>query len=176
MALTLHEAFVPTAIQILRAMHGVVDKAESHCAETGMDASELVDAKLAETMWTLPWHVRSCWVHSGFALGLYETGVFSPDFTQIPSDWAGMRAMIDDALAQLEAVTPEYLEEIADRPVDFQLGGKTLMTMSAQNFLLSFTQPNFFFHATTFYDILRMKGVALGKRDFTGAPRIITGS
>ena len=47
------------------------------------------------------------------------------------------------------------------------------MELTAQDFLLSFTQPNFFFHATTFYDILRMKGVALGKRDFLGAPRII---
>lgn len=173
MPLTLHEAFVPTAKQILGGLHGLVDKAESHCAETGCTPDTLIEAKLAETMWTLPWHVRACWVHSGFAINLYETGAFSPDFTEIPGDWDAMRAMIDDAQAQLSAITPESLEAIADKPVDFQLGGKTLMTMTAQNFLLSFNQPNFFFHATTFYDILRMQGVALGKRDFMGAPRII---
>jgi hypothetical protein len=173
MPLTLHEAFVPSAQQILRAMRGLIDKAEAHCAETGCDASELVDARLAETMWNLPWHVRACWVHSGFAINLYGTGAFSPDFTELPGDWDAMRAMVDDALAQLDAITPDYLDGIADKPVDFQLGGKTLMTMTAQNFLLSFNQPNFYFHATTFYDILRMKGVALGKRDFMGAPRII---
>ena len=173
MPLTLHEAFVPTARQILGGMRGLVDKAEAHCAETGCDASELIDAKLADTMWTLPWHVRACWVHSGFAINLFKTGVFSPDFTELPGDWDAMRAQVDDALAQLDAITPEMLEELADKPVDFQLGGKTLMTMTGQNFLLSFNQPNFYFHATTFYDILRMKGVALGKRDFIGAPRII---
>lgn len=173
MPLTLHEAFVPTAQQILGGLRGLIDKAESHCAETRIDASELIDARLAEDMWTLPWHVRSCWVHSGFAIRLFETGVFSPDFTEIPADWDAMRATINDALRQLGEVTPEFLEQVADKPVEFQLGGKTLMTMTAQNFLLSFNQPNFFFHATTFYDILRMKGVALGKLDFMGAPRII---
>lgn len=173
MSLTLHDAFVPTAKQILGGMRGLVDKAESHCTENGLDASELYEARLAETMWNLPWHVRACWVHSGFAINLYESGAFSPDFTELPQDWDAMRAMIDDALAQLDAVTVEQLEEVADKPIDFQLGGKTLMTMTGQNFLLSFNQPNFFFHATTFYDLLRMKGVALGKRDFMGVARVI---
>lgn len=173
MPLTLHEAFVPTAEQILGGMRGLIDKAECHCADNGLDTSELIDAKLADSMWTLPWHVRACWVHSGFAINLFNTGVFSPDFTDIPADWDAMRAMVDDALAQLASISPDDLEALADKPVDFQLGGKTLMTMTAQNFLLSFNQPNLFFHATTFYDILRMKGVALGKRDFMGAPRLI---
>jgi len=173
MSLTLHEAFVPTAKQILGGTRGLVDKAESHCAEHGLDASELYEARLAETMWNLPWHVRACWVHSGFAIDQFESGAFSPDFTELPQDWDAMRAMIDDALARLDAITVEQLEAVADKPVDFQLGGKTLMTMTGQNFLLSFNQPNLFFHATTFYDILRMKGVALGKRDFMGVPRVI---
>jgi len=173
MSITLHEAFVPTAKQILGAMRGLVDKAEAHCAETGCTAQSLIDARLAENMWTLSWHVRSCWVHSGYAIGQFESGAFSPDFTDIPGDWDAMRAMIDDALAQLDAITPDQLEALADKPVDFVMGGKTLMSMTGQNFLLSFNQPNFFFHATTFYDILRMKGLALGKRDFLGVPRVI---
>ena len=130
MPLTLHEAFVPTARQILGAMPGIIAKAEAHCEEKGLDASELIEARLAETMWNLPWHVRACWVHSGFAINLYETGVFSPDFTDLPQDWDAMRALIADALAQLDAVTPDYLESIADKPVDFQLGGATAILMS----------------------------------------------
>jgi hypothetical protein len=173
MSLTLHDAFVPTAKQILGGLTGLVDKAESHCAETGCTPDTLIDARLAETMWPLPWHVRSCWVHSGYAIEQFESGVFSPDFTDIPGDWDAMRAMIADTLTRLDAVSPDYLDAIADKPVDFVLGGKTLMTMTGQDFLLSFSQPNFFFHATTFYDILRMQGVALGKRDFLGIPRII---
>lgn len=173
MPLTLHEAFVPTAKQILGAMRGVVDIAEKHCADNAMDASELMEARLHEEMWNLPWHVRACWVHSGFAINMYQTGAFSPDFTQLPESWDDMRAMIDDALAQLDAVTVDYLEDIADKPIGFELGGKRLMELTGQNFLLGFNQPNFYFHATTFYDILRMKGLPLNKRAFMGAPRVI---
>ena len=84
-----------------------------------------------------------------------------------------LRAMIDDALAQLDAISVEDLETLADKVIGFELGGKRLMEMTGQNFLLSFNQPNFYFHATTFYDILRMKGVALNKRAFLGTPRVI---
>ena len=94
-------------------------------------------------------------------------------FTELPKDWDEMRTMIDDVLAQLDAITPEYLESIADETIGFELGGNRLMELTGQNMLLSLNQPNFFFHATTFYDILRMKGVALGKRDFLGTPRIL---
>ena len=173
MPLTLHDAFVPTSKQILGGLGNLIDKAEAHCAHTGVDPGDLIGAKLAETMWPLPWHVRACWVHSGFAIGLYESGAFSPDFTDIPGDWDAMRAQVRDALARLGAISPDALEALAGKPIDFVLGGKVLMTMTGQNFLLGFNQPNFFFHATTFYDILRMKGVALGKRDFMGAPRVI---
>ena len=173
MALTLHEAFVPNAVQILGAMRAIIDKAEQHCRDNGIADSELFEATLHETMWSLPWHVRACWVHSGFAINLYKDGYFSPDFTELPADWDAMRAMIDDALAQLDTVTPEFLEEISDKTIGFELGGKRLLEMTGQNFLLGFNQHHFFFHATTFYDILRHKGVALGKRDFTGIPRVI---
>ena len=80
-----------------------------------------------------------------------------------------MRAMIDDALAQLAQLDPATLDAMAGDVIGFVLGGKRLLEMPAQRFLLNFNQPNFYFHATTFYDILRMKGVALSKRDFTGA-------
>ena len=173
MPITLHEAFVPAAKQILGGMRGLIDKAEAHCADNAIDPAELYEAKLAETMWTLPWHVRACWVHSGFAINLYKTGAFSPDFTELPADWDAMRAMIDDAIAQLDAITPDDLEALSDKTIGFELGGKRLMEMTGQNFLLSFNQPNLYFHATTFYDILRMKGLPLGKRDFMGTPRVL---
>ncbi len=175
MSLSLHDAFVPTAKQLLIGMRGLADKGEAFAKENGIDLSELIDAKLAENMWSLPWHVRACWVHSGYAINLFKTGEFTPDFTDVPGDFDAMRAMIDDALAQLDAFTPEDLEAIAEKPIAFMLGGKKLMEMTGQNFLLSFNQPNFNFHATTFYDILRMKGVPLSKMDFMGPIRV-TGS
>lgn len=170
MALTLYDAFVPSCRQILGGMNGVIDKAEAHCAEHGIDPAEMIEAKLADTMWNLPWHVRSVWVHSAYVISLLPTGEFSPDFTELPGDWDAMRAKIKRTLDELAQVTPDQLEEVSDKTIGFVLGGKRLMEFTGQNFLLGFSQPNFYFHATTFYDILRMKGVPLGKRDFMGNP------
>lgn len=171
--LSLHAAFVPSCRQILGGMQGLLDKAESFARENGLEESAMLEAKLADTMWPLPWHVRSVWVHSAYALSLLPTGEFSPDFTSIPNSWDGMRATLADADQALSGVSEGELEDISDKTVAFVLGGKRLMEFTAQNFLMSFSQPNFYFHATTFYDILRMKGVALGKRDYLGVPRII---
>ncbi|WP_427963523.1 DUF1993 domain-containing protein [Altererythrobacter sp.] len=174
MSLSLYDAFVPGCQQILGAVNHLIDKAEVHVKENGLSDIDLIEAKLAETMWTLPWHVRSCWVHSAYVISLLPTGEFSPDFTDIPDSWNAMRAQIAAAQDGLAKVTPDELEAIADTTVGFVLGGKRLMEFTGQNFLLSFSQPNFYFHATTFYDILRMKGVEIGKRDFMGVPRVLT--
>ncbi len=173
MSLSLYEAFVPACQRTLAGMSGVIDKAEAHLAEHGMDASELIEARLHEGMWNLPWHVRACWVHSAYTLGLLPSGEFTPDFTDVPADFAAMRAMIDDAQAKLAAVDPADVEALSDQTIGFVLGGKRLMEMTGQNFLLGFNQPNVYFHATTFYGILRMKGLALGKRDYMGPPPVL---
>lgn len=174
MPFTLYDAFVPSCRQILTGLSGLVDKGEAHVQEHGLDDAELLEARLAEDMWQLPWHVRSCWMHSAYTLDQLPTGEFTPDFTEIPESWDAMRALIASAQERLERATPEDLEAIADETVHFVLGGKRLMQFTARNFLLGFNQPNFYFHATTFYDILRMKGVALKKRDFLGAVPIMS--
>lgn len=173
MAITLYEAFVPSCQQILGGLSGLIDSGEAHVREHGLDDAELVEAKLAETMWTLPWHVRACWMHSAYTFDQLPTGEFTPDFTDVPDSWNSMRAMVDDAQAKLAALDSNDVEAIAEKTIGFVLGGKRLMEFTGQNFLLSFNQPNFYFHATTFYDILRHKGVPLGKRDFMGTPRLI---
>ena len=174
MAITLYDAFVPSCQQILGGLSGLIDKGEAHVKEHGLDDTDLIEATLSETMWTLPWHVRACWVHGAYTFDQLPTGEFTPDFTDVPDSWDSMRAMVDDAQAKLAALDPDTVEALAGKTIGFVLGGKRLMEFSGQDFLLSFNQPNFYFHATTFYDILRHKGVALGKRDFMGAPRLRT--
>jgi hypothetical protein len=168
MPLTLHAAFVPTCEQLLGGMRTIIDRAEAHARAEGIEDTDLIGASLAPDMWTLPWHVRACWVHSGYALGLMPTGEFTPDFTAIPESWDAMRAMVDEASATLTGVDENDLERIADDRVVFVLGGRKLMEGTVSQFLLGFNQTNFQFHAATFYDILRMKGVKLGKMDYMG--------
>nr|WP_298897718.1 DUF1993 domain-containing protein [uncultured Altererythrobacter sp.] len=173
MAITLYDAFVPGCQQILGGLSGLIDKGEAYVKEHGLDDNDLIEATLADTMWTLPWHVRACWMHSAYTFDQMPTGEFTPDFTSVPDSWDSMRAMVADAQSKLAALNTDGVEALADKTIGFVLGGKRLMEFKGQDFLLSFNQPNFYFHATTFYDILRHKGVALGKRDFMGTPRLI---
>jgi hypothetical protein len=73
-------------------------------------------------------------------------------------------------LQQSQALDPAEIESFIGKDMRFEFGGNS-MDFNAEDFLLSFSMPNFYFHATTAYDILRMKGMAIGKRDFTGKVR-----
>lgn len=170
MAFDLYSAFVPTVRQLLGAMPVVIDKAEQFVADGGATEDELLEAKLADTMWPLPWHVRCCWMHSGYALDQLAKGSFTPNLTDLPDGWDSMRVMIDSAQDRMALASKDEIDAIADRPIDFVLGGETRFTLPGERFLLGFNMPNFQFHATTFYGILRMKGVPLGKRDYMGDP------
>ena len=76
---------------------------------------------------------------------------------------------IDETL--VHGIDAAEVEAFFGRDMRFSFGERT-MDFTAENFLLSFSQPNFYFHATTAYDILRWKGLAIGKRDFMGRPRL----
>ena len=75
------------------------------------------------------------------------------------------------AIAGLKAIDRDAFDTLADTDTQFAFG-ETRMPFTGANFLLSFSQPNFYFHATIAYAILRAEGVKLGKRDFMGMPRI----
>lgn len=171
MSFSLYDAFVPNCQQVLGALNGLIDKGEAHVKEHGLADSELIDARLHETQWTLPWHVRAVWMHSADTLSQMPNGEFSPDLSEVPDSWDSMRAMVADAQGRLGKVTEKDVAALADKTIGFVLNGQRLMEFTGANFLLSFNQPNVYFHASTFYDILRHKGVALGKIDFMGPVR-----
>ena len=98
-------------------------------------------------------------------------GVFAPDMTPPPQTFAALKTKIADTLAALEAIDAAEIDAFVGRDMRFAFGERQ-MNFTAENFLLSFSQPNFYFHATTAYDILRWKGLPLSKRDFTGRVRI----
>jgi hypothetical protein len=97
--------------------------------------------------------------------------VFSPDLTTPPDSFDGLRSALAKARTELEALSEDEMEGFIGQPMRFEMRDFRL-PFTAENFLLSFSQPNYYFHAATAYDILRMKGVPLGKRDFMGALRL----
>jgi uncharacterized protein len=173
MAFSLYEATIPAYRQILGALGGLLGKAESYCAEQKLAAEEIIQARLAPDMLPFAYQVKSSVVHSLGAIEGLRKGVFSPDMTPPPQSFSALKARIADALAALEALDAAEIDAFLGRDMRFAFGERHL-DFTAENFLLSFSQPNFYFHASTAYDILRWKGLPLGKRDFMGRTRIKT--
>lgn len=171
MSFSLYAATVPSCLQILNAVAGLLDKAEAFCGERGIDADEIVQARLAADMFPFAYQVKSCAVHSQGAFDGVRAGTFSPDMSPPPTDFAGLKARIAGAISAIEAIDPAEIDGLLGRDMRFAFGSGG-MDFTAENFLLSFSQPNFYFHAATAYDILRWKGVSIGKRDFMGRPRL----
>lgn len=175
MPISLYDATVPTLMQITRAVRGLIDKAEAFCAEHGHDEASLCTACLAEDMRPFAYQILSVGTHSVGAIAGVRAGTFSPNMAEPPQGFDAQRAYLDGILADLETISPEEMESFIGKPVLFSIPAMNLaMDFVGEQFLLSFSQPNFFFHATTAYDILRHKGVPVGKRDFLGAMRIAT--
>jgi hypothetical protein len=171
MAFSLYSATVPTYLQILPALLGLIDKAEAHCQTQGIAPRELLEAQLAPDMWNFATQIRTVTTHSAGVLEGAIAGENVLQYSAPPTDFAGLRTLIKDAIARVKAVTPEQIDALVGRDAVFRFG-EMRMDFTAEDFLLSFALPNFSFHASVAYCILRMKGVAVGKRDFLGAIRM----
>lgn len=170
MAFSLYAATVPSYRQILAAVAALVGKADAFCADQGIAPESIIQARLADDMLPFAFQVKSTAAHSLGAIDGVRKGVFSPDTTPPPATFAALKALIAETQKGLEAINAAEIDGFVGRDMCFAFGDHRI-EFTAENFLLSFSQPNFYFHATTAYDILRWKGVQIGKRDFLGKPR-----
>ncbi|MBI1188956.1 MAG: DUF1993 family protein [Alphaproteobacteria bacterium] len=172
MGVSLYDATVPGFRQVLGGLAGVLDKGARFCSEQNIHPNDFAETRLFEDMLPLKHQVLFTYVHSYGAIEAAKNGVFIPPReTPPPQDYAGMQKCVADALEGLAALTPDDVNALQGRDMVFQLGENKLPFI-AENFLFSFSTPNFHFHATTAYDILRMRGVPLGKRDYLGQLRM----
>ena len=170
MAFSLYAATIPSYQQILGSVSGLLVKAEAFCAEKSINHDDIIQARLTPDMLPFAYQVKSTAVHSLGAIEGVRKGVFSPDMAPPPESFAALKSRIAETLAALEAIEAAEVDAFIGRDMRFAFGDRQI-DYTAENFLLSFSQPNFYFHATTAYDILRWKGVPIGKRDFMGRTR-----
>jgi len=171
MPLSLHDAIIPNWLQQLYATERLLGQAREWAGAQGLGERELLASRLADDMLPLAYQFKSCWEHSSGAVAKCREGSFSPAMSPPPMTYDELGAGLRSAIEQLEALDPNELESIAQRDMAFVMGDMRL-EFTVQDFLLSFSTPNLYFHAATAYDILRMKGMPLGKRDFMGKVRI----
>lgn len=172
MATSLYDLSVPTFLQTVRAMAGFLDRAAAHCAETGEDPDAFVEARLFPDMAPFHFQIEAAWHHAVWGVETLMTGAFTPPGLVGPIPFADLRAMIGKGVTALEAFTPAEIDACAGKALDLQIGPRRV-AFTAETFILSFSLPNFHFHAVTAYDILRSRGVPIGKRDYEGQLRTL---
>lgn len=172
MATSLYDLCVPTYLQTVSAVGGCLDKAVAHCAKTGSAPNDFVDARLFPDMAPFHFQVECVAHHSVWALLAMRDGVFAPPALRGAIPFGELRAMIAEAEAALKAFVPDEVNRWSGKELDMQIGPRRL-AFTSETFFLSFSLPNFHFHAVTAYDILRTRGVPIGKRDYEGRLRTL---
>ena len=172
MALSLYDLCVPTYLQILGGAEGFLAKAKQHFADNKQDPDEVVEAKLAPDMLPFRFQIVAAAHHSLGALKAVQAGQFAPPAPST-ADYAGLQKLVSDAKEAVQKMTPAEVNACSGKDVTFQVRD-TKIPFIAEGFIQSFSLPNFYFHTTTAYDILRSKGVPVGKRDFLGKLKLKT--
>jgi hypothetical protein len=171
MALSLYDLTVASYLQTLTGVSGFLDRGLAHCQETNLDPNEVVEARLWPDMLPFRFQIWSVVHHSRGAVEGVKKGVFTPP-PELPAlDYAGLQGVVADARATLEKLSRDEVNALEGQDVIFQFRDFK-MPFTAEGFFMSFSLPNFYFHAATAYDILRSKGTPLGKRDFMGPMRL----
>ena len=173
MAISLYDVSVGSFLQTLGGVSGFLDRGLAHCRDNNIDPEEIVETRLYGDMLPFRFQIVSVAHHSAGAIEGVKKGAFSPPTEARPLNYVELQGLVAEAREQLAKLTAAEVNALEGGDMLFQIRDFKL-PFTAENFLMSFSLPNFYFHATTAYDILRSKGVPLGKRDFMGQLRLKT--
>ena len=171
MALSMYDISVPVYRQFLLSLAGVLDKAEAHCKANNVDEASMIGTRLFEDMQPFAFQVMQTINHSAGALAAIRGT--QRERAAARTSFADMKKDVLAAIADLDALKPADLDGKDNNTVELKFPGRE-MKFSGLGYLQSFAMPQFFFHATTAYDILRHKGVPIGKRDYLGQIQLLT--
>ena len=171
MSTSLYDISIPNYLQTLGGVAQTLDKGAAHAAEKGIDLDDLVNARLCDDMKPLSFQVIACWHQSLGAIRGLEAGEFSPPPKLPDLDYAGLRGLVQEATDGLGQYSADDVNAMEGKDMAFRMPGLE-MPFTAEDFIMSFALPNFYFHATAAYCLLRMNGAPLGKADFLGALRV----
>jgi hypothetical protein len=166
MALSLYEISVPVFTRGLGQLTYILEKGLAHAQAAGTDPTELMNARLAPDMFTLAGQIQSASDAAKFGVARIA-GVTAPSFPDTEATYAELQARVTKTVDYLQTVDRASIDGFEEREVSMKVRGNELK-FTAQRYLLQFSLPNFFFHVTTAYDVLRHNGVPLGKLDYLG--------
>ena len=167
MTISMYDLAVPVATHMLKGFSRILDKAEAHCAARKIDPQALLTDRLYPDMLPFTSQVQ---IACDFAKGMSArlAGVEVPSHPDNEKSFPELKARIAKTLDFIATLKPEQFNGSESRTITFKAGSREFSFPGA-HYLQAFVLPNFYFHLTTAYGILRHNGVELGKLDFMGA-------
>lgn len=167
MAISLYATSVPVFKQMLNSLDAILSKTEVHATERKIEPDALLQARLYPDM--LPF-IRQVQIAADFARGTVArlAGAEVPSYEGDEKAFADLHALIKQSLAFIDSFTAAQIDGQEDRAIVLRPGTPKEKSFSGQSYLLSYSLPQFFFHVTTAYAILRHNGIEVGKRDYIG--------
>ena len=164
MSISLYDVSIPVYLQLLNNLSHLLDKAEAYASEQGVALSTLAETSFGHGManFTRQIQLASDAAKSGAAR---LAGIEAPAMPDTETTFAELRERIANTVAFVSSITPEQLEGDVNREIVLKFPNGA-MNFTAKAFLTTFSLPNFLFHVTTAYDVLRSQGVPLGKMDY----------
>lgn len=167
MSLSMYRASIPVFIHAFGNLSAILDKGAEHAKSAKLDPSTLIEARLFENMYPLPGQIqRASDTAKGFAVRVAQ--IENPKYEDNEKTFAELQERIKKTVEFIKTVKPEQIDGGEEREVTLMSGSRGEMKFKGADYLFSFALPNFFFHVTTAYDILRHKGVPLTKKDYLG--------
>jgi uncharacterized protein len=168
MKISMYQASAPRFVNMLRNLSAILDKTQAHAEAKKIDPAALTDDRLFPDMLPMKRQVQiACDTAKGAVARL--AGVDVPKHEDTEETFADLKARIAKTIDFIESVAPARLEGTEDKAIHLKLGPREV-DFTGMQYLLGFALPNFHFHVTTAYDILRKNGVELAKRDYIGTP------
>ena len=166
MTFSIYQASVPVYTRRLEALLEILDKAAAYASQRKIDPAALIQARLYPDMFPLARQVQIC---CGQALrgAARLSGAEPTSIEDKANSFDDLKAVIAKTLEFLKSVDAKKMEGMEDREITFPIGDRK-MTLKGSDYLLHFSMPNFYFHVTTAYDILRNNGLEIGKADYMG--------
>jgi hypothetical protein len=167
MTISMYQVSVPVFTRHLTALAAVLDKAATLAEARKFDQGVLLNTRLYPDMFPFAVQVGQVCTHATRGVAQLS-GLAQPDFGAPETTLAALKERVTKALDFVKSATPAQIDGTEEKDIVLKFGTREL-PFKGEQFLLGFTLPNFFFHYTTAYNILRSLGLEIGKRDFMGA-------
>jgi len=169
MSVSMYTVSVPVFMQHLNGLSGVLDKAAAWAAARKVNEADLLNMRLSPDMFNLARQIRAATDHAANAAGRLS-GKELLKFANEETTLAQLKERISKTIEYLKSMTPAEIDGTEGKEIKITFPNGNTREFTGQSLLLGNSLPNFYFHATTAYDILRTCGVEIGKRDFMGTP------